>query len=432
VIKLRGKTAPERGDLLARARAARASRARGRGLVMIVIGLALVPIAAVIMFGIGFVQNLNSGHESNLVPVFGVGCLAAAGVLLVRGRRLRLKGADYVLAQDERPPIVYLRSFQADEQAVVTSWRSRRRVRPLRGSPTGLGIGAKRTFEERLARVLNDVAPFVTIGDPTGGLPHLGASRLYAGDDEWQETLDGLLDRGGAVILHIGATPGFDWEVEHVLARDEPQRLIVSLPFKSRKRPREQTYEAFRARFGEEFPAGLSERAGETQFLYFDADWTPHRLEEPGEVPAAPESGTPTEQRAVVLHKLAPEFKLMWGPLWARGLVYSVAAIVVFVAIVSLLPGGSTTERVLDVQKLARVIKPEFQSRLQRTYHTSLIEINSVRCHSANTRSAACVAYASDPAGDVRSYTIAFTLDPTTGRVTGSRLTGSRLVHNAP
>ena len=110
---------------------------------MIIIGLMLVPAAAVIVFGVGFVQDLNSGHQSDLLPVLGVGCLAAAGFLLVRGRRLRVKGGEYALAQDERPPIVYLRSFQADEQAVVTSWRSHRRVRPLRSSPTGVGLAPR-------------------------------------------------------------------------------------------------------------------------------------------------------------------------------------------------------------------------------------------------------------------------------------------------
>ena len=271
----------------------------------------------------------------------------------------------------------------------------------------------------------------MTIGDPTERLPHLGAARLYAGDDEWKQTLDDLLDRGGAVILHIGDTPGFDWEVEHVLAREEPTRLILSLPFKGRRRPREQTYEAFRGRFAEVFPGGLPEPAGETQFLYFDANWNAHRLEEPGEVPAAPEGDSPAEQRAVVLRKLAPEFKLMWGPLWARGLVYSIAAVVVFVAIVALLPGGSTSGPVVDVQKLARVTKPEFQSRLRRVYHTRLIEVNAMRCHSSNSISATCVAYISDPAGNVRTYTIAFSLNSTTGRVTESHVTGTRLVRSA-
>ncbi|MGZ6613099.1 MAG: hypothetical protein ACXVFQ_01540 [Solirubrobacteraceae bacterium] len=325
----------DRSDALERARSARAARARGRGTLMIVVGLAIIPVVAVISFAIGFRQDRQSGNSSSsssapTAVLISVG-LVLSGPLLVRGRRLRAKGAEYALEQDERPPIVYLRPFESDRMQVVPSFRSRRRVRVF-ANTVGLG-GARKTYEQRLGAILSDVAPFVTIGDPTETLPRLGAQRLYATDEEWHRTVDDLLARGGTIILHVGDSPGLSWEVERIVALDEPERVILSLPLKADRKQssREQRFAGFRARCGNDFPRGLPDRAGETQFLYFDSRWDSHRLEEPGGVPSEPAPGNPDEQRALVLRKLAPEFKLMWAPLWVRLSVYVGVPVLVWV-----------------------------------------------------------------------------------------------------
>ena len=62
----------------------------------------------------------------------------------------------------------------------IRAWSSR--VRP---SPWELYI----THEQRLARTLRKVGPFVAVGDPTEELPLLGAARVYAADEAWQMTL---------------------------------------------------------------------------------------------------------------------------------------------------------------------------------------------------------------------------------------------------
>ena len=113
----------------------------------------------------------------------------------------------------------------------------------------------------------------------------MGAARLYVGDDAWHQTVEELLGRGGTIILHAGDSPGLDWEVERIVALDEPERIILGLPLGGDQR-REEMYATFRTRFGDQFARGLPEGAGESQFVYFDADWTPHRLEESLGVPA--------------------------------------------------------------------------------------------------------------------------------------------------
>ena len=122
--------------------------------------------------------------------------------------------------------------------------------------------GFEKTYEERLARTLRKVGPFVAVGDPTERLPLLGAARMYAADEEWQETVDELTDRAGVVLLHAGEGDGLAWEVRHVIELDAPERVILSLPLLAkRKEPsRQERYDAFRRRFGDAFPRAAARR----------------------------------------------------------------------------------------------------------------------------------------------------------------------------
>jgi hypothetical protein len=241
---------------------------------------------------------------------------AATIALVTRGRRMRAGGAEHMLAEDARPPIVYLRPFDTDSAEVSWSWSSRLRI-----SPTA---GVEKTYEERLARTLRKIGPFVAVGDPTEGLPLLGAARVYAADEDWQETVGELTARAGVVLVHAGESEGLAWEVRRVIALDDPERVILSLPLPAgRKAPsRQERYDAFRRMFGDAFPRPLPDRIGEHQFVYFDADWTPRLL---GERDAALPAGDGARDAA--LRRLARDFKITWAPLWVRTLLYAAALI---------------------------------------------------------------------------------------------------------
>jgi hypothetical protein len=178
-----------------------------------------------------------------------------------------------VLAEDERAPIVYLRPFDSDGAEVATAWRSRR----LRISPRA---GVEPTYEQRLARTLRKVGPFVAIGDPSERLPQLGAARVYSTNEDWQAKVDELMARAGVVLLHAGKSEGITWEVRHVVVMNDSDRVILSLPVQAkRNRPsRQERYDTFRRLFGDAFPQTLPEHIGESQFLYFEGDWTPRLL----------------------------------------------------------------------------------------------------------------------------------------------------------
>ena len=124
------------------------------------------------------------------------------------------------------------------------------------------------------------------------------------------------------MLLHVGESAGLTWDVRHVIELDAPERVILSLPLQAkRKEPsRQERYDAFRRRFGDAFLAATARRDRALPVLYFDADWIPRLLGESGTAPPAGES-----ERARSLRKLAGEFKITWGPLWVRTLVYLTA-----------------------------------------------------------------------------------------------------------
>lgn len=235
---------------------------------------------------------------------------------LVRlGRRLRVEPGDWqTITRDPHPPIVYLRPFVADGVESVGSFRSHVRARPFRR------LLGETTYEQRLARALADVAPFVAIANPAEGLPEIGATRLAVADSEWRDRVAELTSGAGSIIVHAGVSDGLSWEIEHVVTLDAPERLIVALPAEAGgKRPsREQRYDRFSTKFNDVFPRGLPRRTGNSQFLFFDADWEAHCFGDRGSAPFRAEPGSAGEQRAQVLERLRSEFRVSAFPFWVR------------------------------------------------------------------------------------------------------------------
>jgi len=88
-----------------------------------------------------------------------------------------------------------------------------------------------KTDEEDLALALNHLGPVVAIGAPNEGegLPMLGATRIYFADDKWQESVERLLSISKLVVIEAGLSDGLMWEVERVVQRVEPSKLLISL-----------------------------------------------------------------------------------------------------------------------------------------------------------------------------------------------------------
>jgi hypothetical protein len=113
--------------------------------------------------------------------------------------------AGETLSQDKRPPIVYLRSFDADDKAEPD--------------------------EHVLAKILQETGPFIAIGRPGDTLPPFGgASRFYVEDENWRQVVADLLDRAALVVLRAGKTEGLSWEVSQCRARLSTGKLAILVP----------------------------------------------------------------------------------------------------------------------------------------------------------------------------------------------------------
>ena len=148
--------------------------------------------------------------------------LAAVAVGLF-GRHLAMTGRKQAAAitarevvNDTRAPVVYLRSFSDDGKVAEAHVVE--------------GFIQLSTEEEQFAKVLRRIGPFIAIGDPREKLPVLGADRVYVGDGEWKKDVEDLLAKARLVVLRLSPSEGLLWEVQQVVSRVEPNRLLLFLP----------------------------------------------------------------------------------------------------------------------------------------------------------------------------------------------------------
>ena len=112
------------------------------------------------------------------------------------------------------PFILYLRSFLDDS-------KTSRFVSVLTDS---------RTEEEILVDVFSDIAPVYAIGDPKDVKMPNGASRIYVDDEHWKSVVEELAKKATLVVLRLGATDCFWWEVEMALERIPIEKIVFIVP----------------------------------------------------------------------------------------------------------------------------------------------------------------------------------------------------------
>ncbi|UNO38673.1 hypothetical protein [Streptomyces sp. MST-110588] len=148
-------------------------------------------------------------------------------------KRSRLPTAEQVRAVDERPPVVFLRTFGKESVSF-----SRKEL------PAGLNRGqriTRRFFEDKYEGVqtieffLADeidrrLGPLTALGDPTDRLPRVGAVRNWVQDDEWQTQITDLIAQARCLLAVIHASPGLEWELKHVRDTGRQQRLFLCTP----------------------------------------------------------------------------------------------------------------------------------------------------------------------------------------------------------
>lgn len=224
----------------------------------------------------------------DLLPVLlGVGFSYIGVKILNRGKRHFVPVGLAQLKKDPRPLVLYLRPFMQDGGVNIMRPSAINRGMAEKGFWRQMStlIRFYDTYEQTLALGFRKIGPFVAIGDPTKGLPQLGAIRIYVGiDGDWQQMVSELAKNASYVLLQIGKSDGLMWEVQHIIENVRPEQLILCLPNqkfkitrlggpKRREQERQKVYQIFRSKTQDFFPKPLPEKIGGAMFLYFSSDW---------------------------------------------------------------------------------------------------------------------------------------------------------------
>jgi hypothetical protein len=184
------------------------------------------------------------------------------GLCFHQAQRALAPSLETVLSRDPRPPILFLRSFAADEALV------------RRNIMLPPGFRAQR-FEEWFASEIEiRIGPFVGLGAPDEHLPQLGAAKAYATHDTWRDTVRGLVEKSAAILV-LAATPvtaGIAEELQFLRAGFDPRRVFLVTPPAAFDNA-DRHVAAFAESLAERFKLGMTPVPG--QLIAFDEDWTP-------------------------------------------------------------------------------------------------------------------------------------------------------------
>ena len=131
---------------------------------------------------------------------------------MLRNRLKQQKTPDVSLKQ---PFILYLRCFNDDRKT---------------SSLVDFLYAPGRTEEEVTTEVMSAIAPVVAIGNPGDKNPPKGATRLYVTEDRWKDQVISMLDTAKLVVLRLGETKNFWWEVLTSLKQCQKEKLVFIIP----------------------------------------------------------------------------------------------------------------------------------------------------------------------------------------------------------
>lgn len=166
------------------------------------------------------------------------------------------------LVKDKRDPVLYLRSFYID-----TNKNAARRSR--------------KTHEEILCLVLNDIGPIITIGKPDETRPLLGANRVYIETENWEDKVKQLMEISQLIIIHAGTSKSLIWEIEAATEYINPSKILISFSAWEfvDKHTRQFYYDQFKKNVESYFQQkkpdfSLPDTIGTAKFLVFEPNWS--------------------------------------------------------------------------------------------------------------------------------------------------------------
>jgi hypothetical protein len=151
-----------------------------------------------------------------------IGIIGTGVVALLRhfARRFSRVTAENLVAEDPRPAVLFLRSFQDDQ--IRLSWGKRGRFRQW------LAVGeAAPTLDHAVLDEATPFGPVLAIGVP-GKPPPFGIARTYVTDAEWQDAVARFARDARAIVIALDETAGVKWEMAHI--RTYAPKTLFLLP----------------------------------------------------------------------------------------------------------------------------------------------------------------------------------------------------------
>lgn len=186
-----------------------------------------------------------------------------------RAKKFAVGSGEAAIAKDTRPPILYLRSFQDEEEESTLLGQFKNvaasnRKNLAKGVPTS-GIRE----QDALGHVFRKVGPYVALGKPGEKLPELGSTKLYVPNESWQETILDFFAGSKLIIFRAGQTKGLKWELNELVNKVDPLKVAMILPV------RDEAYAGFLGWANAILPSALPRDYPAGRLVVFDDQWRP-------------------------------------------------------------------------------------------------------------------------------------------------------------
>jgi hypothetical protein len=125
-----------------------------------------------------------------------------------------------------------------------------------------------------IARIFRQMGPYIGIARPgeTTSWSDVGSWKLRVQAEHWKEVVSDLIQRARVIIIEAGSSKGLLWELTQVTQKARPRTVLLILPRGASE------YNKFREYTASIFPVPLPNARPSSRFVMFDDWWNPYPL----------------------------------------------------------------------------------------------------------------------------------------------------------
>jgi hypothetical protein len=134
-----------------------------------------------------------------------------------------------LLAPGHRPPVIFMRAFDRDGGAFMTS-NDDAKYRPYSRTVVrakGVAVAFSSLDNYLKSTVERRIGPFLALGNPRDYFTPAGALRAYFKDETWMEEFRELAQRAACFLVEAGESSNLRWELQYLRQAKLHDRLVV-------------------------------------------------------------------------------------------------------------------------------------------------------------------------------------------------------------